>query len=199
MPTLPSIFFTHCVNVVTKKRQRVAMGVWVYSSKRDLCWKDIQPWENNRDEKLKICASGREQELERNFVNHRTEADCETDIWAVTSGLERGLLRKKSAQLWIQQAECHPGENIRGGRRRSQILHRSKSLLTTMWKYFEFLEENISFHFDTSFIICFYNFIYKTLVIYLETGSEDQPHSFISHILLLYLCLWIVKEHKNVL
>lgn len=114
----------------------------------------------------------------------------------------------RPAELWIQQAECHPGKNIRGGRR-TQILHWSKSLLTTMWKYFEFLEENISFHFDTSWLFLiwrqlfvhrlFYNFIYKTFVIYLETCSEVQPYSFITHIPLLYLCVLIVKEHKTVL
>lgn len=122
-------------------------------------------------------------------------------------GLKRGLL-KKIRSLWIQQAEYHPGKNIRGGRR-TQILHWSKSLLTTMWKYFEFLVENISFHFDTSWLFLiwrqlfvhrlFYNFIYKTFIIYLETCSEVQPYSFITHIPLLYLCVWIIKEHKTVL
>lgn len=70
-------FFTHCVNVVTKKRQRVAMGVWVYSSKGTYAEKTFSPEKNNTNGKTERYEDAREQKLEWNFVNQKTQ----TDLW----------------------------------------------------------------------------------------------------------------------
>lgn len=102
-------FFTHCVNVVTKKRQRVARGVWVYSCKGTYAEKTFSPEKNNRNGKTERYADAREQKLEH-FVNQKTQTDCETDIWCVT------FLPKAVLSLWTHFAVCrvisHPSKNI---------------------------------------------------------------------------------------
>lgn len=53
------------------------MGVWVYSSKGTYAEKTFSPEKNNTNGKTERYEDAREQKLEWNFVNQKTQ----TDLW----------------------------------------------------------------------------------------------------------------------